>query len=313
MTLSEFALLLFPICKDEEVRYKGEFMSVFISRIMVEGTEDSCPVLSSDPNYMRSILRGAEPFPKESANAMLTHINKGRFEEYLQEKLEAISLEKQLELGDALGLRDDHSVAGICAHCSDLYESLLKDIVNDVTVSSKSVSTRDSFDLATDAIKELRDRIEEVKPEAVEPPSEIQPEEQKYIRALFSAYGSAENIPDFSAQHLAQYNNYAEDLTDRRIDYFAAETIRRGVQELFNGRFSDQFDVLKDEIYNGVKNTVRRSFPNGYDRMLVVMERALDVPVEQYLLNNTKYWIGNSIKCGVCHHLVNDDRLRWVR
>lgn len=194
MTLSEFALLLFPICKDEEVRYKGEFMSVFISRIMVEGTEDSCPVLSSDPNYMRSILRGAEPFPKESANAMLTHIDKGRFEEYLQEKLEAISLEKQLELGDALGLRDDHSVAGICAHCSDLYESLLNDIVNDLTVSSKSVSTRDSFDLATDAIKELRDRIEEVKPEAVEPPSEIQPEEQKYIRALFSAYGSAENI-----------------------------------------------------------------------------------------------------------------------
>lgn len=189
---------------------------------------------------------------------------------------------------------------------------MLKGIVNETDIRSVASPEMDSIDSAAEAIIELRDRIDEIKPEAVDPPDEIQPEESKYILALLAAYGSAEGLSAFSEDQLEQYG-YADDLAERRIDYFAAETIRRGVQELFNGKFSDQFDVLKKETYDGVKNTARRRFQDGYERMLAVMEQVVTVPVEQYLLSHTKYWIGNSIMCGVCHHLVNDDKLRWVR
>lgn len=76
---------------------------------------------------------------------------------------------------------------------------------------------------------------------------------------------------------------------------------------------SDQFDVLKSETFTGVKDTAKRTHPNGFDHMLAVMEQAVLVPVTNYLLSASPYWISGKIKKGVCHHLVNDGKLVWVK
>jgi hypothetical protein len=102
-------------------------------------------------------------------------------------------------------------------------------------------------------------------------------------------------------------------LEDRRIDFYAAETIRRGVLELKSGSLTSQFDVLKEETFNGVKDTARRTHPNGYERMLAVMEQAVIAPATNYILSASPYWISGKIKKGVCHHLVNDGKLKWIR
>ena len=44
-----------------------------------------------------------------------------------------------------------------------------------------------------------------------------------------------------------------------------------------------------------------------------LMEQAVVTPVTNYLLSTSPYWISGKIKKGVCHHLVNDDKLTWVR
>ena len=75
----------------------------------------------------------------------------------------------------------------------------------------------------------------------------------------------------------------------------------------------NQFDVLKDETFVGVKYTAKRTHPNGFEHMLAVMEQAVVAPVTNYLLSTSPYWISGKIKKGVCHHLVNDDKLTWVR
>ena len=97
------------------------------------------------------------------------------------------------------------------------------------------------------------------------------------------------------------------------ISVYAAETIRRGVLELGSGRLSDQFNVLKGETLDGVKDTAKRAHPNGFDHMLAVMEQAVNAPVKNYLLSASPYWISGKIKKGVCHHLVNDGKLVWVK
>ena len=97
------------------------------------------------------------------------------------------------------------------------------------------------------------------------------------------------------------------------IDFYAAETIRRGVLELGSGKLSDQFNVLKGETFDGVKDTAKRTHPNGFDHMLAVMEQAVNAPVNNYLLSSSPYWISGKIKKGVCHHLVNDGKLVWVK
>ena len=152
-------------------------------------------------------------------------------------------------------------------------------------------------------------------PKQINPPKEPLEEEQPYISELYAAYGDKEGITDFCEAHLAQFDEYKEDRNERRIDYFAADTVRHGVEELYSGsgRFKNQFEVLKGETLAGVSNTARRSYPNGYERMLGVMEQAVNIQVSQYILSRSPYWISNKIKMGVCHFLVNDNKLRWVK
>jgi len=149
-------------------------------------------------------------------------------------------------------------------------------------------------------------------PMQIEPPEEPLVEEQPYISELYAAYGDKEGMPDFCESYLPQFSEYDEDIKERRIDYFAAESIRRGVSELYSGRYANQFNVLKDETFAGVKNTARRTFPNGYEKMLWVMEQAALIQVRQYILSQSPNWISNRIKMGICHFLVNDKKLRWV-
>jgi len=149
-------------------------------------------------------------------------------------------------------------------------------------------------------------------PPTIEPPTQIQDFEQPYINELYAAYGDKEKISGFGEAHLADHALYADDIKVRRIDYFSAESIRRGVMEIYGGNYANQFDVLKTETYAGVRNTVMKSFPNGFERMLEVMEKAAGFQTAQYLLTRSPNWISNRIKMGVCHFLVNDKKIWWV-
>lgn len=83
--------------------------------------------------------------------------------------------------------------------------------------------------------------------------------------------------------------------------------------ELQGADLQDQFSVLKSEMYAGVRNTAMKRYDDGFERMLNVMERAIATSVNQYILSRSPYWINNRIKQGVCHFLVNDGKLRWVK
>ena len=86
----------------------------------------------------------------------------------------------------------------------------------------------------------------------------------------------------FSASDLSSFPDYSDDLDDRRIDFYAAETIRRGVLELGSGSLTDQFDVLKMETLAGVKDTAKRKHQDGYEHMLAIMEQAVIAPVTNF-------------------------------
>lgn len=150
-------------------------------------------------------------------------------------------------------------------------------------------------------------------PPNITPPKSIAKYELKYITELYAAYGEAESISDFNEHALAAHPDYAEDLQDRRIDYFAAESIRRGVDELQGAALKNQFEILKSETYEGVKDTAKKKHSNGYERMLAVMEQSTAISVNGYILSRSPHWINNKIKKGVCHFLVVDDKLKWVK
>ncbi|WP_066633954.1 ABC-three component system protein [Desulfolucanica intricata] len=180
-------------------------------------------------------------------------------------------------------------------------------------IKSRTTTAKDSKD-PFESLKQLEELLSRFPPpKQISPPKELLEEEQPYISELYAAYGDKEGITDFREAHLDLYDEYKEDRNERRIDYFAADSVRHGVKELYSGRFKNQFEVLKEETLAGVSNTARKSYPNGYERMLSVMEQAVNIQVSQYLLSRSPHWISNKIKMGVCHFLVNDNKLRWVK
>ena len=207
---------------------------------------------------------------------------------------------------------DNHSIASDdpSTTCADILESIVLNIIN----STPTTQAAQEAEINLRLIDEIQQKIKSLsRPANVPVPKIATQDEQIYIDELCLAYGEAEGMDSFSVDNLCSFPDYSDDLEDRRIDFYAAETIRRGVLELKGSSLTGQFDVLKDETYNGVKDTARRTHPNGYERMLAVMEQAVITPVTNYILSASPYWISGKIKKGVCHHLVNDGKLTWIR
>lgn len=148
------------------------------------------------------------------------------------------------------------------------------------------------------------------RPRMEPPPKEEQDYEEPYIHELCCAYGSKDNQTYPNSASLP--TEHQTDLSKRRVDYFAAESIRKGVCELNDKSLHGQFEVLKEEMLETVSDIPKRSHSNGYDCMLDVMNQAARAPLEEYLLAHTIGWISKRVRKGVCHFLVNEGSLKWV-
>ena len=314
MTLSEYLNMLFPFFGDREGfgqtpktkkgRGKADFVTFILGAYVEEGYETECKVLDLRPDTLRKIMSGASPFSAVNAIPFNRHPDKERFVEVLSE--DAQSFDSMLALSKALadhGIVNDGSLNDILAKCADVLEQIIME-------AARPKGKRD-FNDACDAVEQALRRMP--RPDMQEPPEELAEHEQAYIEALYAAYGDAAKVDVFDHSSLASYPEYDEDLKERRIDYFAAESIRCSIIELQGSDLQDQFSVLKSEMYAGVRNTAMRRYDDGFERMLSVMDQATVTPVDQYVLSRSPYWINNRIKQGVCHFLVTDGKLRWVK
>lgn len=174
--------------------------------------------------------------------------------------------------------------------------------------------TRDNV-LTPEAKERINTELEEYKRhplEAEEVPETIIFEERAYTAALALAYGQAEKKELFSLDDIADYPEYAEHFADQRKYYFAAEAVRHGTRDIYQKE--DQFNVLKEETYEGIKEIFRKKAPSGLDRLSNVLIRAAELRPDRCWLCRDTDWIGMAQKKGICHFLVNDGKIPgWVR
>ena len=174
--------------------------------------------------------------------------------------------------------------------------------------------TRDNV-LTPEAKEKINKELEEYKRhplEMVEAPDSIIQEERQYTNALAAAYAQAENINPFPMENIAAYPLYAKHLSEQRQYYFAAEAVRRGTRDIYDEEA--QFDVLKEETYQFVKDEYNEPAKSGLDRLRVVQKRARDLISTRCWLFRDTDWIGVPQKKGVCHFLVKDGTIDgWVR
>lgn len=314
MTLSEYLDMLFPFFgdrkgfgqtpKSKKGRGKADFVTFILGAIVEEGWETECTVLDLKPDTLRKIMSGASPFSAVSAIPFNNHIDKERFAAVLRDDVQ--SYDSTVALSKALadnGIANDGTMPDILAKCAIVLEEIIAE-------AARPKGKRDFTD-ACDAVEKAIQRIP--RPTMQNPPDALAEHEQAYIEALYEAYGDAAKVDGFDHTWLKTYPDYDEDLKERRIDYFSAESIRCSINELQGTELQDQFAVLKSEMYSGVRSTAMKRYDDGFERMLSVMEQAVNTPVTQYMLSRSSYWINNRIKQGVCHFLVKDGKLRWVK
>ena len=147
-------------------------------------------------------------------------------------------------------------------------------------------------------------------PAPLTPPDAIPSDEMTYISALLEAYSDELGIQINTTEALKAYSVYFNNLNRQRKDYYSAETIRRFVRDTLTD--SQQFDVLKDEIYNGIIDTHEQAFDSGYKRLVADLQQAAIINTSKCMLDSKLHCIGVSERKGACHMLVNDNRLRWV-
>lgn len=147
-------------------------------------------------------------------------------------------------------------------------------------------------------------------PTPLTPSDLIEPYEMTYITALLEAYSDELKIRIATTKSLEAYNNYFRHLNRQRKDYYSAETIRRFVRDTLTD--SQQFDILKNEVYDGIVDIHEQIYDSGYKRLVADLKQASLTNTSKCLLDSKLHCIGNSERKGICHMLVNDKKLRWV-
>lgn len=143
------------------------------------------------------------------------------------------------------------------------------------------------------------------------PSNKINPEEMNYVSALLAAYSEELGLTINTTKALEAYDRFFNHFNRQRKDYYSAETIRRFVRDTLTS--STQFDVLKDEIYNGIIDVHEQDYPTGYKRLIADLQQAAVTNTSKSLLDSKLHCIGNCERKGICHMLVNDCRIEWVK
>lgn len=152
-----------------------------------------------------------------------------------------------------------------------------------------------------------------VLPVQLVPESALEAHELPYINALCEVYaerisqevtpGSIDALPPKYRRHFAE----------QRKAYYSAESVHRSVREICADG-EQQFNSLKDDAYDGIEPTYYDdNYATGYDRLRAVLEKITSTTLTKSALVNIIGLISNLEKKGICHMLVNDERIRsWV-
>jgi hypothetical protein len=145
-----------------------------------------------------------------------------------------------------------------------------------------------------------------VRPTVAAPPPIPTSIETRYVRRLFEAYGDHQKRPITSMADIANDPKLKEHFNDSRLEFYSAESLRAFSRDTLPPR---AFEQLQDDVHAGIRDEIRRSHPDGYERLLAVVALARLLPLAAHALISR---MTVRDRGGICHQLANDDKINWV-
>jgi hypothetical protein len=136
-------------------------------------------------------------------------------------------------------------------------------------------------------------------------PSLIQNSETKYVNQLLSAYGSEskedyKNVADLDSKEV--YKNH---FSRARISFHHAEQLRNFSRDSLP---IDTFVDFQNEILNGIIDIIEDNHSNSFIKVKEAEKEARKVVISSNPLKDVSIINDRS---GVCHQLVNDNKIKW--
>ena len=333
MTFAFFLQICFKnLAFKGDTRFKYEFVPHFCALFMrePESEEDEeldskdlyYPFANSRKAFLQKIFRGDERVPCNDAAKILRNYDATQFTDAVFNlPPESVETLKNDFLGNGITFGESDVGEILASKFKEIIDGLAagKDETNDLTVPSVDARGRsiDEVNPAGVYLDKTAHKLivgkEKIDVEYIPITDEIQPKEQKYIAALLSAYADMKGVDSLSISQLQKdYTFLYEDLNNNRKYFFDAASVYRCIRDaFFEG--DKEFNLLKDEAYEGIREVYCQEYQNGYFRLNGVLSKITSTTLNRTQLCKFSRLIGNSEKKGLCHMLVEDGRINtWV-
>lgn len=131
--------------------------------------------------------------------------------------------------------------------------------------------------------------------------------EQVYVEELIRVY-SEHSSAVMTLADVEAAPGYADDFQSQRASFYCAEGLKRFSRDLYT---EDEFDRLLSMVLSGIRPSVNSVVhKTGMDRLTVAISTVSKLGVTDSKLSTRLR--GGDLP-GACHHLVNENKIRWVK
>jgi len=135
-------------------------------------------------------------------------------------------------------------------------------------------------------------------------PKEVSLKESHYLSELISAYSEREKKEYHTIEDFSGNKNYLEHLKIQRIRFYDADAFKRFYRDNTENEIIDNFEK---EVFHGVIDKCYEPYHDTLEKINSIMTHAGIIQTTGCLAKHTPI----SVKQGVCHHFVNDGKLKW--
>jgi len=144
------------------------------------------------------------------------------------------------------------------------------------------------------------------RPKPANPPQIQETSELTYTSELLLAFGEAEGDA-VNNDNITRFPEYEQEFQSARRNYYSAEGLEKFSRDWLP---NDSYKELLDECYETLSPVIMSEHENGYIRYLKALTQAAGTSYSSHPLH---HYIKVQDKKGLCHHLVNEKKIKWVK
>lgn len=152
-------------------------------------------------------------------------------------------------------------------------------------------------------------KVAELECTKLTPPPVHDDYEKKYIDNIIDAYNDVNGTNEINTDNVTD-TNFSNHFERSRDEFWMAESVKKMSEENCPGD-CDEFNELKDDMYDHVADTYEEDHENAFKKLKEVTGKAASLPIrEQRIISGE---LSSRELKGVCFHLSNENRLIWKK